>query len=517
MTFRQRLVVAIDRLLAVVIALYLGGTVVLFGGRIWWAPPLLAFGAVTVVGLSLIRVLLEGRLRVLKSPLMLLGVLMLGLAVGQIAPLPGKIAESLAPASRSIYLWGFLPSKVKALDASVPLPDPLSIRSPVSVDRPATLRWLAAATACLGIFWGVSRFTDRLSHLYIVWGTVVAAFFLNTAVACVQLTCGAGGVFGFIKPGSAPFWGPSLVDLTAGPGSSVLRTVGVPPRVWAFPVPERVFEVGTQMGGAGAYLALGSIALPLALALTLQFMAPRGSREPLSARLRESGRGSLVLLLALMLVASAALVGLLAGPWFSLPFGIALALVGIPSARGTGLLWGALGMTALTLVSLTSGAATGFFWAQSTTFPPPIVAEDARAAMRVWKDSLPILQDFPVLGTGLGTFAVIFGDYKTGDAAPTTALSSLLKWWVESGIVGLGLLALAGIWCLIRVPGALGRVGTADRALAFGLIGAAVGFTLFSTVHWTVELISVALSASAVAGGLNRWLAGGTDLFVERG
>ena len=370
------------------------------------------------------------------------------------------------------------------------------------------------------MFWAVARFTDRLSHLYVVWGTVVAAFFLNTAVAVVQLTCGAGGVFGFLKPGNAPFWGPSLVDLSAGPGSSVLRTVGtagVAPRVWAFPVPERVFEIGTQMGGAGAYLAMGSIGLPLALALTLQFMAPRGSREPLSARLRESGRGSLVILLALMLAASAAMVGLLAGPWFSLPFGIALALVGIPSARGTGLRWGALGMTALALVSLSSGAATGWFWAESTTFPPPIAAEDARAAVRVWKDALPILQDFPVLGTGLGTFAVIFGDYKTGDATPTTALSSFLKWWVETGIVGLGLLALAGFWCLTRLPGALGRVGTADRALAFGLIGAAVGFTLFSTVHWTVELISVALAASAVAGGLNRWLAGGTDLFVERG
>jgi hypothetical protein len=49
------------------------------------------------------------------------------------------------------------------------------------------------------------------------------------------------------------------------------------------------------------------------------------------------------------------------------------------------------------------------------------------------------------------------------------------------------------------------------------LIGAAAGFTLFSAVHWTVELGSVALAASALGGTWNRWLAGGTDLFVERG
>jgi hypothetical protein len=88
---------------------------------------------------------------------------------------------------------------------------------------------------------------------------------------------------------------------------------------------------------------------------------------------------------------------------------------------------------------------------------------------------------------------------------------------VESGLVGVGLLALALLWALWRIPGALRRVGTADRALAFGLIGAASGFTLYSAVHWTVELASVSLAASAVGGTMNRWLAGGTDLFVERG
>ena len=61
------------------------------------------------------------------------------------------------------------------------------------------------------------------------------------------------------------------------------------------------------------------------------------------------------------------------------------------------------------------------------------------------------------------------------------------------------------------------RVGTADRSLVFGLIGAAAGFSLFSAVHWTVELSAVAVAASAWGGTWNRWLAGGTDLFVERG
>ena len=73
------------------------------------------------------------------------------------------------------------------------------------------------------------------------------------------------------------------------------------------------------------------------------------------------------------------------------------------------------------------------------------------------------------------------------------------------------------LWCLFRLPGAVRRVGTADRSLVFGLIGAAAGFSLYSAVHWTVELAAVAVAASALGGTWNRWLAGGTDLFVERG
>ena len=88
------------------------------------------------------------------------------------------------------------------------------------------------------------------------------------------------------------------------------------------------------------------------------------------------------------------------------------------------------------------------------------------------------------------------------------------------GRVGRGrarLLALAALWCVCPLAGLSQAVGSADRTLAYGLIGAALGFSLWSVVHWTVELPAVAISASALGGTWNRWLAGGTDLFVERG
>ncbi len=389
-----------------------------------------------------------------------------------------------------------------------------------TLDRPATLRWLVGAAGCLAVFWTASQFADRLKHLYIIWGAVVAGFFLNTAVGLVQLVCGpkARGAFGTIEPGLGPYWGPNYVDLADGPNTSVLRAA-LPTRdghpFWALPVPDAPFLFGSQMGGSGAYLALATVALPLALALTLQILAPRGSREPLAVRLTQSGQGSLVALVFGLLLVSAALVGLLAGPAYSVVYALGLAFVGVPSVRSNGLRWAGLGLTLATIGTLAAGAAGGMLWSATTT-PPPVAPADIAAASRIWWDALPIARDFPLLGTGLGSFASVYPFYKTHDAASTTAMSSLLQWWIESGFVGLALLSVALLWCVWRLPGAVRGVGTADRALAFGLIGAAVAFTLFSTVHWTVELASVALAVSALAGVGNRWLAGGTDLFVER-
>ena len=46
-------------------------------------------------------------------------------------------------------------------------------------------------------------------------------------------------------------------------------------------VPEQPALMGTMMGGYGGFLAFGSLALPLGLAIVLHMLSPRGSRESL--------------------------------------------------------------------------------------------------------------------------------------------------------------------------------------------------------------------------------------------
>jgi O-antigen ligase len=512
---RRQLLNGTDRVLALLLAALLLLAPIAFGGAVWWARPAIAGLTFLFVLGSLGHVLFEGKMRLLKSPLTALGGLALGLAVFQLTPLPEALSRRISPRSQEVYARGYFPDRVLAADPAVTLPEPALVRSPVSLDRAATLRWLAGGVVCLALFWGVAHYTDRLQRLYLVWGSIVAAFFLNTSIALVQMVSGSGGVYGFLQPGEGPFWAPSVNDLLNSPNAAVLRTWGGPNN-GAVLVPDRPFQVGTMLGGSGAYLALGSLGLPLALALTLQLLAPRGSRAGHWTRLRESGQGSLVFLLVFLLVTSAVLVGMLAGPWFSLPFVLGLAVGGFSGTWTSGLRWTGFGLTAIVLLALWGGIGAAALLS-ALRVPLPASPESLARAVAVWADAWPMVRDFPWLGTGLGSFPAVFPYYKSQDATPATALSSLVQWAVESGAAGVSLLALGLLWCLLRLPGAVRRVGTADRSLVFGLIGAALSFTLYSAVHWTIELSAVAVVASAWGGTLNRCLAGGTDLFVERG
>jgi hypothetical protein len=512
-----------DRVLAAALVALVAGSALCFGGTAWWFRPAAAVLCLVLVVAKLAQQLLVGRIPILKSPLTILFMLALALGTLQLLPLPVPIARRLSPVAEQVYAHGVITRLAQADLPGIEPGDPALSRSPATLDRAATLRWLVGAALCLGIFWGVSHFADRIRRLYIVWGCTVGAFLLNAALALVQLTGQADGLYGFIRPGQAPIWAPSLDNLLETPTSTVLRSLDDLRAATGSPAPLRPvavapvqpFRFGTIVGGPGAFLALGSLALPLALAIVLHLISPRGSREGLTSRMSQSGQGGLVVLLVIMLVSSAVLVGMMAGPWFCTPFVLGLSAVGLPRAAGSR--WHSIGLTALLVAALASGVILGAVWPAIAGGPPPLAAVSWESTRLVWRESLSILRDFPLVGTGLGSFGTIHPYLKAGDAASTTAMSSLLQYGVESGALGLALLMLAGIWCLCRVPVCLKRVGSADRTLAHGLIGAALGFGLWFVVHWTVELPAIAISASALGGTWNRWLAGGTDLFLERG
>ena len=513
-TFKIRLVQGIDRSLAFAVTGLLLGTFLAFGGVVWWSRPTVAVLALGIASVWLVRVALVGRWAILQSPAMAILTLAIGLGFVQLVPLPASVAGRISARSLATNALGVIPDRVVADDPSFELPASFAVRSPLSLDRPATLRWIVAALGCLAIFWVAGHYADRLQHVRLIWGCVVAAFFVNVVLGAVQFAGGVSGLYGHITPGSGPFWGPTLDDLMAAPVPSVLRVVGEPradrptlAAARALPM----FQFGSMVGGPGAFLALASLAIPLALGLTLQALAPRGGREGMLLRLRNSGQGSEVVLTLALTLAGTVLVGMMAGKRASVPFAVGIGVVGLLGSWSSGLRKAGWAATLVLLAALGGGIAI-----HEVTTPEVVPRVSWLESSTTWRESWAIFRDFPLLGTGLGTFATVHPYYKGGDIEPNSAMSSLAQWGVESGLVGLGLAGLLGLWALIRLPQAVGRVGTADRALPFALIGSLGGFALFSVIHWTVELPAIALGLAAVAGTANRWLAGGTDLFVEQ-
>ncbi|MDB5351167.1 MAG: lipid core-O-antigen ligase-like enyme [Planctomycetota bacterium] len=519
MTVRPRFLAIADKALALQVILIVCGTALAFSGSVWWMKPALGIATVSLMITWLARTYFLGRWIVLKSPITLLGLLALGLAVGQLLPLPGRLASLVSPRSRAVHTLGTLPELARADNPAWEMREIVADRTPATIDRAATLRWLLGAIAGLAVFCVCSHYADRLGHAAIIWGSVVCAFFIGTTFGVAQLMGGASGLYGAVEPGSGRPGMPTLDDQATSPGATVLRPVGNPnePRAaWSLPRADRPFLFGTLMGGPGAYLALGALGLPLALGIALQLLAPRGSRDGLRARLRDSGRTGLLVLLLGMTATSSILVGYLAGPILAAPFAIGMILVGIPAAWCSGLRWLAVMLTGAMLVALMIGVAAG----ERLGRPRGVDALASGAAgwaeiRSIWRDSARAARDFPLVGSGLGSYPTIAAYYKTRDETWTTAGNSLLQWCVESGLSGMILAGLAGLWCIVRIPGAVRRVGSADRTLAFMMVGTLVCFGAFSAVHWSVELTAVAIAACAVGGTCNRWLAGGTDLFVE--
>jgi hypothetical protein len=520
LTLRIKLLNGLDRVLAVTLAALLLGTSLAFGGGVWWSRLFVTGLTLAIVLAWLGRAALAGPWRMLKSPATPLCGLAMGLGLVQLLPLPAGIVARVSPRSVTAYSVAMIPEKGLLDDPSVELPPPFLARSPISIDRSSTLRWLVNAMAYLGVFVVASHYSDRFRKAQVIWGSVIAAFFVNAVLGLVQVSSLSSGLYGMYQPGSSPIWGPTLDDAMNAPSVTVLRPLvePKPPRPMVIGSKlEKTFLFGSLMGGPGAFLALGSLALPLSFGLMLHLMAPRGLRDGLIARLRESGQGSLILLMLGLILCSCVLIGVLAGLVPSLTFGLGLAIVGVPGTWSSGIRKTGIAITFLVLGALASGVWIGDSAIREAGGRPSFPRIDWESAKATWAESLPILRDFPLVGTGLGTFATIHPYYKTRDGSTNTAMSSLLEWAVESGAVGIGLVLTAGLWCLIRLPKAIGRVGTADRALPFGLLGSLVAFVLFSAIHWTVDLSAIALGASAVAGTANRWLAGGTDLFVDRG
>src|SRR5262245_61886367 len=176
----------LDRVVAMVLAITTAGSILCFGGQVWWYPLALAACASLVTLATISRWLIAARGEVPRSPWILIGICMLIIALIQITPLPLHPASGLSPRGSGAL------ARLDAQATGAVRDDPVLVPESqgqvvLSADRSATLRCMTHGLALFAIFCVVATSTDRIQRTKLVWNSLIAGFLLTTAVAVLQL------------------------------------------------------------------------------------------------------------------------------------------------------------------------------------------------------------------------------------------------------------------------------------------------------------------------------------------
>jgi O-antigen ligase len=115
------------------------------------------------------------------------------------------------------------------------------------------------------------------------------------------------------------------------------------------------------------------------------------------------------------------------------------------------------------------------------------VSEDLKWRYTTWEDTVRVVKDYPILGTGLGTFSHIFPMYKSFHMRRfvSHAENDFLQLSSEVGLVGMGILFILFILLFVKAVSGLRSMSTTDSRRYFG-IGGLVGI-LALMFHSIVE------------------------------
>jgi O-antigen ligase len=104
------------------------------------------------------------------------------------------------------------------------------------------------------------------------------------------------------------------------------------------------------------------------------------------------------------------------------------------------------------------------------------VSEDLKSRVTIWSDTFKVVKDFPILGSGLGTFSQIFPMYKSFHIRRfvSHAENDFLQLSSEVGLIGMGILFILFIFLFIKAVSGLRSMSITDsrRYIAIGgLVG----------------------------------------------
>ncbi|MGQ9645849.1 MAG: O-antigen ligase family protein [Thermodesulfobacteriota bacterium] len=120
------------------------------------------------------------------------------------------------------------------------------------------------------------------------------------------------------------------------------------------------------------------------------------------------------------------------------------------------------------------------------------VSEGLKNRWEIWANTLQIIKDFPLLGSGLGTFTQIFPAYRSFhiEGLITHAENDFLQLASETGGVGMGLLITAFLFLICKAFSGIRKLSPEDsqRYIAMGGLVGILALLIHSTVERNIQV-----------------------------
>jgi O-antigen ligase len=133
----------------------------------------------------------------------------------------------------------------------------------------------------------------------------------------------------------------------------------------------------------------------------------------------------------------------------------------------------------------------------------PSALEDPYGRAAIWKPAITIVKDYPAVGTGLGTFAVVFRRYQSSslDLLVDHAHNDYVEVADDTGTLGAGLLFIPIMALLVKMILAYAGARSAyRRSVLLACIGSTAALLIHSAADFNLQIPANALLFAVVLG-----------------
>lgn len=453
-----------------------------FAGTTYWAWTVMELCVALGLVLWLLQAIVQQRLCIVRTPLNVLAVLLVLFVFLQLVPLPAGLVSRLSHDRVALQVTG---NPTADLSQAAAAPS----RVPLSIYRWGTLQSFFRLLAYVGFFFLLINFLHTRARIARVLAVVVLAGIVVALGGLTTMNQNQARMYRLFPTGddleSPPSINARIPDqMSAGYGYAVSQTAVRGVEWFRFKAKAGdVFGSFPQTNQAAGFLVM---IIPVALGVMFAFLSTRRAEWGQAGGLLYSTEGNMVLL---MLVVLASL------------------LLGLVMTRSRGGLIVGIGALIVTFVlagfagSWRRGLVTAVVLAVFILVPVLVIGhlqltgtvrETLNLALnpwsndrvRFWSAAEKIAADFPLVGTGVGTFKQIYPLYSTGGPQAYYAHNDWLQWRVEGGSLGMILAGVTGVVYAVIVI--VGLVRMRDRPMRRLLLGTFLG-SLAVLAHASID------------------------------